>query len=438
MSCRRWMLASQRVRAATAQALRRTTCALMVGTLGTSALAQHAACRSWPLWDEFKAVHLAPEGRVKDDGPQGERSISEAQAYALFFALVAGDRAAFERILHWSDQHLAQGQLGAQWMAWLWQPRAPEGAAPGTPPEPASAGDVRDANAATDADLWLAYTLMEASRLWRVPAWQTVAEQLTQTLVRQASTGAPTLGPVLLPGVWGFELSPTRWRLNPSYAPPFVMARLFASGPDTALRDSALRLLLEPLAQGARAADWVIWDNALGWQTESGWGSYDAIRVYLWLAMSTPPLKAQACRVSRDWLALAQRASDWLDHWPTHAQAHAPGGAASRTGATMYEAGPGFTATAWALAQACGPASLANDLRQRVLQQVQHAPRGYYQRALLLFATGWLEGRFRFLPQGQLALAPPRQVYFSLPARARGAGAPSVHAHAGLNCRRTL
>jgi endoglucanase len=38
----------------------------------------------------------------------------------LFFALVANDRAQFERLLSWTQNNLANGDLRAQQPAWLW------------------------------------------------------------------------------------------------------------------------------------------------------------------------------------------------------------------------------------------------------------------------------------------------------------------------------
>jgi hypothetical protein len=49
-----------------------------------------------------------------------EKTISEAKAYALFFALVANDRGQFERLLSRTRNNLANSDVRHQQPAWLW------------------------------------------------------------------------------------------------------------------------------------------------------------------------------------------------------------------------------------------------------------------------------------------------------------------------------
>lgn len=394
-------------------------CIIQLLCLNSPSWAQEpAACHGWPLWEEFKSHHLRSNGRVVDDTPEGERSTSEGQAYALFFSLVAGDQANFARILQWSDQHLAQNQLGRQLMAWLWHPNGTDGL-----------GQVQDPNAATDADLWMAYSLTQAAQLWSAPDWDAQGQRLRQSVLEKAGADLPNLGPVLLPGIWGFDLSQGRWRLNPSYAPPFVMDRLFASASERTYRAASLRLLLEPLEHFGYAPDWVFWDRSTGWQADSGWGSYDAIRVYLWLALGASTVHQQGCARSKPWLDLMARADGGLDHWPAVTRIQAEILAAT----PLYEAGPGFSATQWALAESCGHRALAENFRRRLMHQMENGQRGYYQRALLLFATGWLEGRFHFDARGELHVTPPQRSFFSRP---DSATTGMVRGHAAQDCKR--
>jgi len=48
-----------------------------------------------------------------------EKTISEAKAYALFFALVANDRGQFERLLSRTRNNLANSDVRHQQPAWL-------------------------------------------------------------------------------------------------------------------------------------------------------------------------------------------------------------------------------------------------------------------------------------------------------------------------------
>ena len=48
-----------------------------------------------------------------DPETQRAQTVSEAQAYGLFFALVANDRPSFEKILKWTENNMAGGDLTA-------------------------------------------------------------------------------------------------------------------------------------------------------------------------------------------------------------------------------------------------------------------------------------------------------------------------------------
>ena len=111
----------------------------------------------WTLWNSYAAHFIDAQGRVID--PQGGgRTTSEGQSYAMFFALVNNDQARFERLLKWTQTNLAQGDLATHLPAWLWG-KTKEGE-----------WKILDPNPASDADVWIAYSLVEAGRLWNKPA----------------------------------------------------------------------------------------------------------------------------------------------------------------------------------------------------------------------------------------------------------------------------
>src|SRR5262245_59484834 len=72
-----------------------------------------------PLWKSYTAQFMDDQTRVIDHD-DGERTTSEAQAYSMFFALVANDRPRFDRLLQWTELNLASGDLAAHLPAWLW------------------------------------------------------------------------------------------------------------------------------------------------------------------------------------------------------------------------------------------------------------------------------------------------------------------------------
>jgi len=112
----------------------------------------HAQTRSaWPFWSSYQQHFISPDGRVTDFS-RGSMTTSEGQSYALFFSLVADDAKEFERIRQWTEDNLASGSLAENLPAWSWGKDARGG------------WGVLDRNSAADADLWIAYSLLEAGR----------------------------------------------------------------------------------------------------------------------------------------------------------------------------------------------------------------------------------------------------------------------------------
>ena len=77
---------------------------------------------AWPHWSRYVDTFISPDGRVIERSA-ADRTTSEGEAYALFFALVAGDRPLFDRLLKWSQENLAQGDLTRHLPAWNWGKR---------------------------------------------------------------------------------------------------------------------------------------------------------------------------------------------------------------------------------------------------------------------------------------------------------------------------
>lgn len=133
--------------------LRRHCLTLRLLALLSWAVGAAAQVGDWLLLESFRREAIQIDGRLIER-QVNEKTISEAQAYALFFALVANDRGQFERLLSRTRNNLANGDVRHQQPAWLW------GA------DTASRWPVRYANPAADVDFWLAYTLLQAGRMW--------------------------------------------------------------------------------------------------------------------------------------------------------------------------------------------------------------------------------------------------------------------------------
>lgn len=253
------------------------------------AAAQVSAACQWPAWEQFKKEYVSAEGRVIDPSDPRKITTSEGQSYALFFALAANDRQGFDKLFQWTQNNLAQGDLRAHLPGWLWGKKSDD------------EWTVLDTNSASDSDLWITWSLLEAGRLWKVDNYAEVGKALLARIADEEVANVPGLGPLVLPGKVGFA-DDKGWRFNPSYLPP-QLANYFTrfGAPWPKIRDSNLRLLLETAPKGF-SPDWVRYEKGSGWQLKADKpiiGSYDAIRVYLWVGMLNNDDKQKARLLAR-------------------------------------------------------------------------------------------------------------------------------------------
>ncbi len=368
--------------------LKRLGRAVLLLTLLSWVVSAAAQVVDWPLWESFRRHAIQSDGRVIERRAN-DRTTSEAQAYALFFALVANDRGQFERLLSWTQNNLANGDLRKQQPAWLWGP------------DTASRWRVLDANPAADADFWLAYTLLEAGRLWQVPDYIVTGRALLQQILTSQQVELPGFGMTVLPGRHGFVLDKSRLRINPSYLMPQHL-RAFAqadpAGPWQNMADS-LPMLIRRASPAGFVPDWVVYQADKGWVTDpvtGPVGSYDAIRVYLWLGMMDEgdPTRSALLNATFGMRRAVHTSQDSLEIINTV------------TGVTRGKTPAGFAA---ALLPYLG-ASQQSQVRERMRQQIQatqqkaffSAQSLYYDQVLALFSLGFMEHRFRFDAQGAL------------------------------------
>lgn len=372
-----------------------------------SARVSDRGCPAWPLWEAFVQRFVQPDGRVIDDQHHTRYTTSEGQAYALFFCLVANERGRFDILLRWTERHLAAGDLTARLPGWRWG-RHDSGE-----------WSLVDANAASDADLWLAYTLFEAARLWNMPGYGLLAQALLARIEASELVRLPGLGWMLLPGSLGFQTNTARWRLNPSYLPMHQLryfAALRAAGPWDEIAANTLAMLRAITPHGF-VPDWVEYSQAQGWHataTSPALGSYDAIRTYLWagLVHEADPARAQLLR-----------RLGGMRRWLSAGHAQPPQKVNTNNGTGTGPAPPGFSAALLPYLQALGARGRVQAQLARVVGSAQHGPVGapasgcpasrfatallghpptYYDQVLALFGQGALEGRYRFSPTGAL------------------------------------
>lgn len=341
------------------------------------------AAPDWPGWEAFAGRFVQADGRVIDI-TFDRKSTSEGQSYGLFFALVANDRARFDTLLKWTSDNLAAGQLGERLPAWLWGQRADGG------------WGVKDENSAADGDLWTAYALLEAARLWNVAAYAETGRRLL-ALVRSKEVAVNGAGvPVLLSGTVGFKLDKGRFRINPSYVPGF-MFRYFAFvdplGPWQAIWDGYLRMAPQMFATGV-APDNLVVDatgRAIPDTERPPAASYDGIRVYLWAGLSGPGSET-LLQLLTPYAAL------------TRQRGTPPEKVDPATGVALRgDYSPiGYSGALLPFLKATGDTALLEQQRERLRRSPLSATSNYYDQALVLFGTGWIEGHYGFDAQGRL------------------------------------
>ena len=344
--------------------------------------------RPWHLWEGFKRSYVTDAGRVVDH-LQESRSTSEGQAYAMFFALVANDRRTFDMLLAWTEAELSDGDLVSNLPAWLWGHQGN------------GKWGVQDRNSATDADLWMAYSLIEAGRLWQHEAYRQLGRQLAKLTFDRNRVMLEEQGPMLLPAPHGFQLSEGLWRFNPSYLPPFLLAALQDEMPELGAGDvqKAAETLLRQAIRNGLVPDWyaccqageVIADPVTGMT-----GGYEAIRVYLWLSLST--------RSNLNHGALFSKIQGMAEI--INAVDAVPERIDIKTRRIEGTAPAGFVAAMLPYLGISGNDMLLSRLEKRVEASWRSHTVGerahYYDAALGLFSLGWLHGQYSFDANGRL------------------------------------
>lgn len=355
----------------------------------------------WPLWNAYAARFVDTQGRVIDH-QAGDRTTSEGQAYALFFALVDNDRPRFERILAWTQDNMSSGNLAQRLPGWLWG-KADDGQ-----------WKPLDINPAADADCWIAYTLLEAGRLWGDAGYGKLGHAVLAQIAKEEVGELPGFGIMLLPGPGAAFQHGQTWTVNPSYLPLFLFERFAGTdpgGPWKAIAASIPRLLAQS-SRGKFAMDWVDYTPGKGFVPASGpnplkpgekqpdpVGSYDAIRVYMWAGMLAPSDPAKG--------HVLQAVSGMATYLGEHGS---PLEKVSEQGTPLAQDGPiGFSAGVLPYLRGI-PGTEKAFARQKARLQTQLDPTtglygkspAYYDQNLVLFATGFLDGRYHFGPQGEL------------------------------------
>ena len=342
-------------------------------------------CYSWPHWEDFKQNFISEHGRVIDLGSEKNITTSEGQSYGLFFALVANDQAMFDKLLGWTETHLSEGDLSARLPAWLWGRNG-------------NNYEILDSNPASDSDIWIAYSLLEASRLWQERRYAVLASVLAKRILREETEYLPKLGLTLLPAPYGFQLDDNIWRLNPSYAPLQLLkrfAKAYPHSPWQEVHDTSYRLLIESAPKGL-SPDWVLYSPEKGFyftRKRPDLGSYNSIRVYLWAALMHPD---------------AEYATQLIVHFKPMAKATSkrnsvPLNTYAQSGEYQKRGSVGFHAALLKFLDSSEEINALVSIKQHVDYNIaEELTKNYYSSVLSLFGTGAMDNRYSFGPEGKL------------------------------------
>ncbi len=325
------------------------------------------------------------DGRVIDGSDERRITTSEGQSYGLFFALIANDKPAFAAMLDWTQSQLAEGDLTARLPAWLWGK------------QPSGRWGVLDDNPASDSDLWIAYTLAEAGRLWNNHYYQSLGHLMASRILREEAVEIDGLGTVLLPGSVGFELENGQYRVNPSYLPLQLIARMAQLYPQyrwTSLYRTSLAMILGTMPAGF-SPDWATLANGryTADQQTGPVGSYNAIRTYLWAGMLSEDSKDKTTLVKAMQPMVAA----------TAALSAPPRTVNTQSGQYQAQGSAGFSAAMLPLLAASGETALLQAQAGRAAKHlIRNQDDHYYDNVLALFGEGWHQQRYRFGVQGEL------------------------------------
>jgi len=381
---------------------------VVVGAAMCAGAAQAQTCDAqWPLWQNYATRFVQEDGRVLNSSLNPSESNSEGQSYAMFFALVGNDRARFDKLWTWTKSNMAGNDISHNLFAWLWGKNKD------------GEWGVIDANSASDADLWIAYSLLEAARIWNVPQYRADAQLVLANVEKTLIVRVPGLGKMLLPGPVGYAYPGGLWRFNPSYQVLAQLRRFNKERPNggwNEVADSNAKMLADPHSNPhGFAANWV------GYRATSATagvfvvdpysddlGSYDAIRAYLWAGMSakSDPLAAPMLKALGGLSRATAASANGLPPEKVHVLT---GEVEKNNGYSPL----GFSASAMVFFQARGETALAqlqkqklDDVLGKAMAPSAHdtAQPLYYDYMLSLFGKGFADQKYRFEQDGTVKL----------------------------------
>ncbi|KZK74237.1 MAG: hypothetical protein A3K90_04800 [Pelodictyon luteolum] len=324
------------------------------------------------------------EGRVVRPR-NGFDTVSEGQAYAMIRAVTASDRTSFDAILLWTEKNLSRRELhGDNLLAWHY-----------------ADGRVVDWQAASDADIDYAYSLLLAARKWGDPSYARLGRQVLADILRMETiTYEGRLR--LLP--WNRKPTDGKGYVvqNPSYYSPAQFKLFFGETGDGRWLELAatgydlLDRLQEPAGGGAfLVPDWCRIGEGGDLRELEGYSSlygWDALRVPMRIALDHALFhEPRAARV------LGRFAEFYTSEFKRFGHVHSVYSTGGRS--VVYDENPLSYAAAYAALEASG--SPLAETAYRRLQRFSHQKKGhiYYLDRKDYYANSlsWLPSYYRLL-----------------------------------------
>jgi endo-1,4-beta-D-glucanase Y len=156
-------------------------------------------------WTDYLDRFVTADGRVVADDFADRGTTSEGQAYAMLRAVYTGDRAAFDLVWGWTQEHL---QRDDGLLSWRWNGEVEM---------------VTDESSAPDAEIDASLALLFASRAWNEPAYAAEADAILDGIWDGLLVDIDG-SKVLVAGDWA--VGDARPVINPSYFAPYAF-RIF-------------------------------------------------------------------------------------------------------------------------------------------------------------------------------------------------------------------
>jgi endo-1,4-beta-D-glucanase Y len=217
---------------------------------------------------------VTPEGRVIDD--QSKLTTSEGQSYVMLRSVLTGDKEMFDKVWNWTAKNL---QIHNQDKLFAWKYGTFNGET-----------KILETEAATDADLDIAYALLKASDTFKDPKYLDQAKLVIKDIYNlrvKTYNGQSLLLPFITTSQKGFEI------LNPSYFSPMYYREFSKIDPEhnwAKLTDDTYALLDKINQNHVLYPDWIQYDINTGQlssakdymnQPTADNFSFDAMRVML-------------------------------------------------------------------------------------------------------------------------------------------------------------